>query len=48
MKYGRKVAIVGGSRIPFARSNTAYTNNLRGLWAFQQAVAKEDANEGSH
>ena len=24
MKYGRKVAIVGGSRIPFARSNTAY------------------------
>ncbi len=25
MKYGRKVAIVGGSRIPFARSNTAYT-----------------------
>ena len=26
MKYGRKVAIVGGSRIPFARSNTAYTS----------------------
>lgn len=25
MKYGRKVAIVGGSRIPFARSNTAYS-----------------------
>ncbi len=25
MKHGRKVAIVGGSRIPFARSNTAYT-----------------------
>ena len=24
MKYGRKVAIVGGSRIPFARSNGAY------------------------
>jgi len=25
MKHGRKVAIVGGSRIPFARSNTAYS-----------------------
>lgn len=25
MKYGRKVAIVGGSRIPFARSNTAHS-----------------------
>ncbi|MGH8444860.1 MAG: acetyl-CoA C-acetyltransferase [Solimonas sp.] len=24
--YGRKVAILGGSRIPFARSNTAYSN----------------------
>lgn len=24
MKYGRRVAIVGGLRIPFARSNTAY------------------------
>src|SRR3546814_11519392 len=23
--YGRKVAILGGSRIPFARSNTAYS-----------------------
>jgi len=22
--YGRKVAILGGSRIPFARNNTAY------------------------
>lgn len=25
MKYGRRVAIIGGSRIPFARSNTAYS-----------------------
>jgi len=25
MKYGRRVAILGGSRIPFARSNTAYS-----------------------
>ena len=24
MKHGRRVAILGGSRIPFARSNTAY------------------------
>ncbi|VWX33484.1 acetyl-CoA C-acetyltransferase [Limnobacter sp. 130] len=24
MKHGRRVAIIGGSRIPFARSNTAY------------------------
>jgi len=26
MKYGRKIAILGGVRIPFARSNTAYAH----------------------
>jgi acetyl-CoA C-acetyltransferase len=26
MKHGRKIAILGGARIPFARANTAYAN----------------------
>lgn len=43
MKYGRKVAIVGGSRIPFARSNGAYatqSNQVMLTAAFKGVVDK--------